>query len=143
MANYIDNKKLHEVIKGYVIAYREAKAKDEPLPRIPEYVGKAAMEIATGLASRYNFSRYTYKDEMIMDGVMDIMKYLHNFKYEEYDKPFSYFNMVIWQAFVRRIQKEKKEHMIKIKAAIKSGHEMPLEMEKDMMQKMEEYESKK
>ena len=112
---YADNKVIFPVVKEYVLMYREAEANGEEPPRIPEKLGKVIWDIAEGLSMRYNFNGYTYRDEMVMDGVMDCMKYIHKFNIDKYDKPYSYINKICWQAFVRRIEKEKKQQYISYK----------------------------
>lgn len=52
---------------------------------------------------------------MISDAVENCLQYFHNFDPVKYDKPFAYFSQVIWWAFVRRIDKEKKQQYIKYK----------------------------
>ena len=144
MAHYIDNDRLYASVKLYVDAYKEAEEKETQKPRIPEYIGEAILKIAEGLGSRPNFSGYSYKDEMIMDGVMDCLKYIHNYNYEKYPKPFSYINRIIWQAFVRRIDKEKKQQYIKYKSMYRDINlVLPMDIEKDIRNKIEAFEGKK
>lgn len=86
-----------------------AKANEEPLPPITESIGRNIWIIVHGLARRPNFSRYTWKYLMIDDAIENCVKYLHNFDPVKYKSPYSYINMIAWQAFVRRIKKEKKD----------------------------------
>lgn len=113
--HYINNKALYEVMKDYHTKYHAAKASGGPLPIIPEFVGLALMMIATRLASKSNYSGYSFKQEMISDGIENCLMYLHNFNPEKSTNPFAYFTQIINFAFIRRIQKEKKQHYIKIK----------------------------
>jgi len=41
------------------------------------------------------------------------LQYVHNFNPEKSNNPFAYFTQIIYYAFVRRIQKEKKQTVIK------------------------------
>ena len=113
--HYADNKVIYPVLKEYVEQYRKAEKEGTELPRISNRLGKVIKDIADGLALRPNFSGYSYIDEMKSDGIIDCMKYIHKFDYEKYDKPYSYINRIIWQAFVRRIDREKKEQYMKYK----------------------------
>ena len=52
---------------------------------------------------------------MIFDGVENCVRYCHNFNPEKSKNPFSYFTQIIYYAFLRRIEKEKKQSYIKYK----------------------------
>lgn len=109
--HYVNNKELYEEMVRWKDACRES---EETLPAT-DYIGECILEIANRLATKPNFSNYTYKDEMIMDGVENCLLYMHNFDTEKYKNPFAYFTQIIYYAFLRRIQKEKKNAAIKNK----------------------------
>jgi hypothetical protein len=111
--HYVDNKKLYAEMLKYIAKVNEAKEKGEKKPRIPEYIGYCILQIATRLATKPNFAGYTYKDEMISDGVENCLTYLHNFDPDKSSNPFAYFTQIIYYAFLRRISKEKKQTYIK------------------------------
>ena len=73
------------------------------------------MKIAERLSLRPNFVNYTFRDEMISDGIENCVQSAHNFNPERSSNPFSYFTQIIYFAFIRRIQKEKKQLYIKYK----------------------------
>lgn len=107
--HYVDNKKLFEAMVVYLKSLRESKEKGEAIPpRIPPYIGECIMKISTHLAYRPNFSNYTFREEMISDGIENCLLYLHNFNPDKSQNPFAYFTQIIFFAFIRRIQKEKK-----------------------------------
>ena len=58
---------------------------------------------------------------MICDGIENCVQYIHNFDPEKSRNPFAYFTQIIHYAFLRRIQKEKKQQAIKQKAIMESG----------------------
>jgi len=91
------------------------KNKVEP-PPIPNYIGECFMKIAEGLSHKPNFINYTYRDEMISDGIENCVMYFNNFNPEKSKNPFAYFTQIIYYAFLRRIQKEKKQTYVKYKA---------------------------
>lgn len=113
--HYIDNKTLLTSLLDYKKQVRKAKRLKINKPRIPNYVGECFMMIATRLATKPNFVNYTYKDEMISDGVENCIVYIDNFDPEKSSNPFAYFTQIIFFAFLRRIQKEKKQLYIKHK----------------------------
>lgn len=114
--HYVDNKKLYTEMVVYINRCNEAKEKGEPRPRVPNYIGYCILQISNRLATRPNFVGYSYKDEMISDGVENCLTYLHNFNPDKSTNPFAYFTQIIYYAFLRRIQKEKKQAYIKHKS---------------------------
>ena len=59
---------------------------------------------------------YVYKEEMVGDGIENCLMYAHNFDPEKSKNPFSYFTQIIYYAFLRRIEKEKKQSYVKFRA---------------------------
>ena len=82
---------------------------------ISEYLGECFMKIAQRLSFRPNFINYAFKDDMISDGIENCIQYIKNFNPEKSSNPFAYFTQIIYYAFIRRIQKEKKQLYIKYK----------------------------
>ena len=113
--NYISNPDFLEALKNYKKLCLEAEDSGDDPPRIPNYIGECVYKISTRLASRPNFSGYTYKDDMISDGLENAIQALGNFDPEKSSNPFAYFTQIIWYAFLRRIEKEKKQMYIKHK----------------------------
>jgi len=108
--HYIDNKKFY----SEMVRMKEKSPSKEEY-EISDYVGQCFMDIAAGLSNRPNFINYTFKDDMIFDGVENCVRYCHNFDPEKSKNPFSYFTQIIYYAFLRRIEKEKKQSYIKYK----------------------------
>lgn len=111
--HYIDNKTFYEAIKQYRASIKLAEADGKPKPIIPNYIGSCILLIANRLATKPNFINYSYKDEMISDGVENCIMYIDNFDPDKSTNPFAYFTQIIYFAFLRRIQKEKKHLYIK------------------------------
>ena len=77
--HYIDNKQfLHEMV-AFRNSVIEAKAIDKARPRIPDYIGECFIKIATHLSYKPNFINYTFRDDMIADGVENCLQYIDNF----------------------------------------------------------------
>jgi len=106
--HYVNNAELLEAMKSYKKECNKAKRNKQPSPRVPKYVGECFMKIATHLAFRPNFSNYTFRDDMISDGIENCLQYIENFDHKKSSNPFAYFTQIIYFAFIRRIQKEKK-----------------------------------
>ena len=113
--HYVDNKVFNEEMKKYrkkVLSARKRNRKDPP---INDYIGECFLKIANHLSYRPNFINYTYKEDMISDGIENCLTYVANFDPEKSKNPFSYFTQIIYYAFLRRIEKEKKQNYIKYK----------------------------
>ena len=112
---YVNNKDFLAALVKYRDDVREAEETGATRPRVPNYVGECIMKIATHLARKPNFINYTFKDEMISDGIENCLQYIDNFDPDKSNNPFAYFTQIIWFAFLRRIQKEKKLLYVKYK----------------------------
>ena len=60
---------------------------------------------------------------MISDGIENCLQYMDNFNPDKSNNPFAYFTQIIYYAFIRRIQKEKKQIQIKSKLIANTGVE--------------------
>jgi hypothetical protein len=115
--HYVDNKQLYTVILQYKVDVENAEIQGLSKPQIPNYVGECILLIAQRLATKPNFINYSYREEMISDGIENCISYFDNFDPSKSDNPFAYFTQIIYFAFLRRIQKEKKQVYIKHKTA--------------------------
>lgn len=114
--HYVNNEKFLEQMKEFRIKVKHAKENNLQRPRVPEYIGECIFKIASHLARKPNFANYTFKDDMISDGVENCLLYIDNFDPEKSSNPFAYFTQIIYYAFLRRIQKEKKQLYVKYKS---------------------------
>ena len=64
-----------------------------------------------------------FREDMICDGIENCVQYIHNFNPEKSSNPFAYFTQIIHYAFLRRIQKEKKQMEIRSKIIERSGYD--------------------
>ena len=64
-----------------------------------------------------------FREDMICDGIENCVQYIENFNPEKSKNPFAYFTQIIYYAFLRRIQKEKRQLEIKNTILDKSGYE--------------------
>jgi hypothetical protein len=69
-------------------------------PPIPRYIGECFLKIANHLSFKPNFVNYMFKEDMISDGIENCVQY----------------------AFLRRIQREKRQLEIKNKIIERSGY---------------------
>ena len=111
--HYVDNKLFLEAMKEYRKSCNKAKREKQNKPPVTDYIGSCFLKIANHLSYRPNFINYTFRDDMISDGIENCLQYLDNFNPKTSNNPFAYFTQIIYYAFVRRIQKEKKQITIK------------------------------
>ena len=113
--HYVNNKEFLEAMIDWKDKYNEAILNEQKQPPVTNYIGECFLKIATHLSYRPNFINYTYRDDMISDGIENCLQYVANFNPEKSKNPFAYFTQIIYYAFLRRIQKEKKQSHVKNK----------------------------
>ena len=114
--HYVDNEKFLVVMTAYRNAYLDGKENGEvQKPMIPDYAGECFLKIAERLSHRPNFINYAFREEMVSDGIENCVMYASNFNPEKSSNPFAYFTQITYYAFLRRIEKEKKQLYIKYK----------------------------
>jgi hypothetical protein len=119
--HYINNADFLAALMEYQDKCKSAKEDKKPPPAIPNYIGECFMKIAEGLSHKPNFINYTYREEMMSDGIENCLMYFGNFDPTKSKNPFAYFTQIIYYAFLRRIQKEKKQLYVKYKATEQMG----------------------
>ena len=121
--HYVNNKEFLAALIRHRENIEIAELQGKEKPRIPRYIGECFLKIATHLSFKPNFVNYMFKEDMISDGIENCVQYIHNFNPEKSQNPFAYFTQIIHYAFLRRIQKEKKQLEIKNKILEKTGYD--------------------
>jgi len=126
--HYVNNAQFSQAVVNYVEHANREVAAGRDKPVIPDYVAMCFLRIAEGLSHKANFVRYTYREEMVMDAVENCLKAIENYNLEtatRTGKPnaFAYFTQIAWYAFLRRIEKEKKQQDVKLKFIAEAGIE--------------------
>ena len=121
--HYVDNKKFLEEMTKFRNRVLKAQKSGRKRPMVTNYIGECFLKIANHLSYRPNFINYTYRDDMISDGIENCLQYMNNFDPDKSDNPFAYFTQIIYYAFIRRIQKEKKQMQVKAKIIANAGVE--------------------
>ena len=122
--HYVNNKEFLEALVVFKAKCSAAKEAGEPRPQISNYIWECFLKIATHLSYKPNFVNYMFREDMICDGIENCVQYIENFNPEKSKNPFAYFTQIIYYAFLRRIQKEKRQLEIKNKILDKSGYEV-------------------
>ena len=124
--HYVNNKGFTQAVVDYALLAQAAKEKGEPAPMVTDYLATSILRMNEGLSHKSNFVRYTYREEMVMDGVENCLKALANFDASVATRggnpnAFGYFTQISWFAFLRRLAKEKKQQDVKMKYIAESG----------------------
>jgi hypothetical protein len=119
--HYVNNKEFLTALVEYRASVAKAQLNGDPKPQIPRYIGECFLKIANHLSFKPNFVNYMFKEDMISDGIENCVQYIHNFDPEKSTNPFAYFTQIIHYAFLRRIQREKRQLEIKSKILEKTG----------------------
>ena len=106
--HYVDNKKFYEEILLHKKRVEEAKEYGLEEPRLTNYIGECIYKIAERLSTKPCFINYSYRDEMVSDGIENCIMYFHDYDPNRGMNPFAYFTQIIYYAFLRRIGKEEK-----------------------------------
>ena len=124
--HYVNNKDFTAAVIEYTREVKKARKAGKPDPMVPNYVAECLLKMAEGLSHKSNFVRYTYREEMVMDAVENCLKALANYDGDAQTRSgnpnaFGYFTQISWYAFLRRIQKEKKQYDLKLRFIAESG----------------------
>jgi hypothetical protein len=112
-SHYVNNPDFLQALKDYKEKVNAAISEGKDRPQVTNYIGECILKIANHLSYKSNFINYSYREEMISDGIENCLRYVDNFDPEKYSNPFAYFTQIIYYAFLRRIAREKKQSIIK------------------------------
>lgn len=131
--HYVNNKDFLNALMEYKQKVKENEELGKPKPQVSRYIGECFIKIATHLSYKPNFINYMFREEMISDGVENCIQYVDNFDPKKSTNAFSYFTQIIYYAFLRRIQKEKRQLDIKTKIMEKSGYDIAFDVDKSVL----------
>ena len=129
--HYVNNKEFLLALVDFKAECKVAEENGEPKPRINNYIGECFLKIATHLSYKPNFVNYMFREDMICDGIENCVQYIGNFDPSKSSNPFAYFTQIIYYAFIRRIQREKKQTHVKHKLIEKQDYRAFVTMEGD------------
>lgn len=124
---YVSNKELYDVYVEWLKQVKIATDAGKDAPVMPAFIAESIMKICTRLSYNAKFINYSFKEEMIGDAIYDCVKYVDKFKptyiakkgefagQEVKGNPFSYITTIAFNAFLRRIDNEKKQSYVKAK----------------------------
>ena len=77
--HYVNNRDFSEAVMDYATAAQKARKENSQIPKVTDYIATCFIKIAEGLSHRPNFVRYTYREEMVMDGVENCLRAINNY----------------------------------------------------------------
>ena len=138
--NYINNKDFLECLVTYSKDCVESREKGENDPKVPNYLGECFTKIAEHLSRKPNFASYSFREEMVSDGIENCIRYFRKFDPEKSSNPFAYFTQIVYNTFLRRIDIEKKELYVRYKITEQSGILDEEELFNDSNGRMKQFE---
>ena len=108
MTKYVDKEILHNEIVKYQAERKHAIENGLPEPVPSDYIGKAVIDIATGVSQMHNFRSYSWLDDMIGDAVIQSCKAIKKYNPSVSNNPYGFLTRTVVWAFQARLNKEKK-----------------------------------
>jgi hypothetical protein len=102
--NYVNNEDFYN---------RLVEWKESGIEKIPDDIALTIVKICENLAKSGKFCGYTWKDEMICDGIFSCCKFAKNFNPEKSSNPFAYFTQICWNSFIYSCKEYYKQINIK------------------------------
>ncbi len=116
MADYISNTDFTNAIVAYKEQCRQHDEAGTERPPIPDTIAKQFVLLANKISYRPNFMNYSYRDEMVSEGILVCCAKIHNFNPDITRNAFGYFSQLCWYAFLEVIDLEHKEAYAKAKS---------------------------
>lgn len=114
---WVDKKEFYAAVIAHRKILMEKRETDpDALHTLTPYLAQVVTNIAHGVMSRYNFNRYSYRDEMISDAILTIMKYFNTFNPDKSDNPYGYFWLAAYRSGQRRVILETEQTAIRAKS---------------------------
>lgn len=132
--NYVNNSDFYDAVVKYQKLVKEAKETGKSQPIIPNYIGECILKIAERLSTKPCFSNYSFKNEMISDGIINGIASVLKFDASRSNNAFSYFTTIIYNSFIGRINTEEKSRYAVCKSlqnSLTNGSDYDLFVDRD------------
>ena len=113
--HYVNNREFTLALDKYARDCKEAESKNKTKPRMNNYLGECIMKMAERLSLTPRFRNYSYRDEMIHNGILAVVKYAHRFNGDKFDNGFAYVTQILFSHFIITIKNEKKKYETNLK----------------------------
>ena len=99
-AHYVDNDKFREALLEYKQQVQHAKDNNLPKPKVSNYIGECFVKIATHLSYKGNFINYSYRDEVVADGIENCLIAAEKYDQTKSNNPFAYYTQISFFLFI-------------------------------------------
>lgn len=161
--HYVDKAKLNDALRNWKTNREHAIANNLEAPVMPEYAANSIIEIARNASLKWNFRGYSFREDMVGDAILNVMKYIQNYDPDAYTKsglpnPFWYISRMCINTFRFKIGTEEKQQYFKMAtvgsmaddlisdedftAGLPNGTTSAREMFQDMQSKARSFEEK-
>ena len=113
--HYVNNREFTLALDKYSRECKAAEADGKEKPRMSNYLGDCIMKMSTRLANSPRFNGYSFKEEMIHNGILAAVKYAHRFNGDKFDNGFAYVTQILFSHFIITIKNEKKKYETNLK----------------------------
>lgn len=110
---YVNGKEFFVMLKAYHESYLLSVENQTDKPLVSNEIAGAIVQICNRLSNSFNFIGYSYKDEMIADGIFKCLDKVHRFDPAISQNPFGFFSQLAYNAFINRIKIEQKQASIR------------------------------
>ena len=114
MAHYVVNADFLAAIIEMKAKVADAKEKGLPKPVVSNYIGECILKIATHLSYKPNFINYSYREEMISDGIENCLQYIDNVDPSNPIIPFHILHRLSTMHFYVALPKKRNKHTSKV-----------------------------
>lgn len=108
--HYVNNREFTLALDDYSRECKDAEDQGKEKPRMNNYLGDCIMRMANRLANSPRFRNYSFRDEMIHNGILAAVKYAHRFDGDRFDNGFAYVTQILFSHFIITIKNEKKKY---------------------------------
>lgn len=122
-----DNERVVNTLRDWIPARKKAMATEgAQLPKIPNFIAAHVMKIINNMSMRYNYRDYPFREDMVADAVMNILRYLHTFDVSHVGKKgkinfFSWVTMCADRSFAKKLNTEEEHNYIKLRSFEDAG----------------------
>lgn len=121
-----DNERVISILRDWIPARKKALAEGTRLPKIPNYVALQVQRIITKMSTRYNYRDYPFREDMVSEAIVNILRYLHTFDVDHIGKKgkinfFSWVTMCADRSFARKLNIEEEHTYIKLRSFEEAG----------------------
>ncbi|AIX13082.1 sigma factor [Erwinia phage vB_EamM-Bue1] len=116
-----DNDLIVDILVDWIPGRKAAIANGTKLPAVPEIVGRAIQSITERTSTRYNYRDYPFREDMVGDAVLNMIRYLHTFDVSRVGIKnkvnfFSWVTMCADRSFSKKISDEEGQTYLKLRA---------------------------